>query len=253
VPSGVIVVHTAENTPDYVAFDGGAEAVARFIQGRGDPGSYHDICDSDSFIQLVTYSCEAFHVRTYNTNWHAYGVSAATRADVWPLAPKAWRDGCVNNMARAARNYAVWLYTLRGVKIPALRLTVAQARAHRPGFISHAELDPARRTDPGAGFPWAQFLRAYAAMTAQPAPVPPPVPPTGGIYVDVKLRILRQGASGGDVKSLQALLREKCGQGIVDDGQFGPATDRAVRNVQRFFRLADDGIVGARTWPCLFL
>ena len=41
-PSGVIVVHTAENVMDAVGSDTGAENVARFIQTRADPGSYHD-------------------------------------------------------------------------------------------------------------------------------------------------------------------------------------------------------------------
>jgi hypothetical protein len=160
-PSGVVVVHTAENTPDFVAFDGGAEAVARFIQGRDTPGSYHDLADSDSIIQLVRYECEAFHDAT-GTNRHSYGVSGATRADVWPLAPQEWRDGCVRNMALAARRYAAWLKARRGVVIPAKRISVASARNGTPGFISHAELDPTRRTDPGAGFPWTQFLTIFA-------------------------------------------------------------------------------------------
>jgi hypothetical protein len=259
-PSGVIVVHTAENFPDMVPADGGAEAIAAFTARRTDKaGSYHDVCDSDSIVNLVRYSCEAFHVATYNMNWHSYGVSFACRADDWPTYPARWRTAAMNNVAAACRRYAAWIGQLRGVDIPARRITVAQARAGTPGFISHGELDPGRRHDPWnnltwqqEGALWGQLLNAY---DAGPSEVPPTRPPStgGNATVAVNLRVLRQGMTGGDVKSLQALLREKAGQAIVDDGQFGPATDRAVRNVQRFFRLADDGIVGARTWPCLFL
>jgi hypothetical protein len=169
-PSGVVVVHTAENLPDFVAFDGGAEAVANFIRTRTDAGSYHDLADSDSDINLVPYDAEAFHDAT-GSNPHSYGVSGATRADVWPLTPPEWRAGCVRNMARCAARYASWLKARSGIVIPAMRITRDQSSAGVPGFISHAERDPARRTDPGAGFPWSDFLGEFARLTA-PTPGP---------------------------------------------------------------------------------
>jgi hypothetical protein len=164
--SGVVVVHTAENTPDLAAFDGGAEAVARFIVGRDDPGSYHDLCDSDSCINLVAYWNEAYHDGT-GSNRHSYGVSVATRADVWPLAPERWRDGAVKQAAAAAARYARWVKNTRGIVIPARRITRDQSERLVPGFISHAERDPSRRTDPGAAFPWRDFLSEYARLMGQ--------------------------------------------------------------------------------------
>jgi len=70
---------------------------------------------------------------------------------------------------------------------------------------------------------------------------------------NVNLPILKQGASGGAVKSLQTLLNTKAGQNLTVDGSFGPATSQAVRNVQAFFKAGVDGIVGAQTWGLLFL
>lgn len=160
-PSGVMVIHTAENTPDFVAFDGGAEAVASFIRGRSTPGSYHDLCDSDSCINLVSYDCEAYQDGT-GSNPHAWGGSVATRADVWPLAPVEWRNGAIRQLAAAAARYAKRLKAKYGITVPARRINRAQSEARMPGFISHAERDPARRTDPGAQFPWQQFLDEYA-------------------------------------------------------------------------------------------
>jgi peptidoglycan hydrolase-like protein with peptidoglycan-binding domain len=55
------------------------------------------------------------------------------------------------------------------------------------------------------------------------------------------------------VKSLQFLLNGKAKQGLGVDGVFGRKTDTAVRNVQRFFDLSVDGIVGEQTWGVLFL
>lgn len=176
-PSGVIVVHTAENTPDFVAFDGGAEAVANFIRTRTDPGSYHDLVDSDSCINLVGYDAEAYHDAT-GSNRHSYGLSVATRADVWPWAPKVWRDGAVHQAAAAAARYAFWLHARRGITIPARRINRAESEMRVPGFISHAERDPARRHDPGAGFPWPQFLAHYEHLTADLWPAPPTPDPS---------------------------------------------------------------------------
>jgi hypothetical protein len=159
-PSGVVVIHTAESAPDLTAPDGGAENVAAWISRRTDPGSYHRLCDSDSIVALVPWWFEAWHDAT-GTNPHSVGISAATRADQWPSKPQAWRDSCIGRMAFAAADYAHWLQTNHGIDIPARRVTAAQARACVPGFVSHAELDPGRRSDPGAAFPWDQLLATY--------------------------------------------------------------------------------------------
>jgi hypothetical protein len=56
---------------------------------------------------------------------------------------------------------------------------------------------------------------------------------------------LRRGASGDTVKELQRLL------GVTDDGNFGPATETAVRETQAAARVVVDGIVGPHTWEVL--
>lgn len=162
---GVVVVHTAENAPDYVALDGGAEAVARFIRDRADAGSYHELADSDSSVPMVPDDAEAFGDGTGSNPW-AWHLSVATRADAWPLAPQGWRDGAVEQAAQAAARYAHRLHARTGIVIPARRITRVESGAGASGFISHAERDPARRSDPGAEFPWAAFLARYAALTA---------------------------------------------------------------------------------------
>lgn len=69
--------------------------------------------------------------------------------------------------------------------------------------------------------------------------------------VSASLPVLRAGSTGKHVGALQALLNVKAAQGLVIDGSFGPATDRAVRNWQAYFRLGVDGIVGGVTWKTL--
>lgn len=62
---------------------------------------------------------------------------------------------------------------------------------------------------------------------------------------------LRQGSAETDwVSYLQELLRA-VGYDLVVDGDFGPATDRAVRSFQESAALTVDGWVGPITWPAL--
>lgn len=164
-PSGVVVVHTAESAPDTAGADGGAEAVARFIAGRTDYGSYHDLADSDTIVNLVPYDAEAYHDGT-GSNPHSYGVSAATQAHRWPTLPRTWRRATVRNMAKAAARYALWLEAEHGTVIPARRITREQSEARVAGFLGHGERDPGRRSDPGADFPWSTFLADYARFRA---------------------------------------------------------------------------------------
>lgn len=75
-----------------------------------------------------------------------------------------------------------------------------------------------------------------------------------GIYIPV--RELYKGMSGGDVKSLQRLLFAD-GYSVGksgDDGDFGPDTEKAVKNYQKDHGLDPDGIAGEITltelWNC---
>ena len=65
-------------------------------------------------------------------------------------------------------------------------------------------------------------------------------------------RNIKRPMKGHPVRSLQCLLRAH-GHDIAVDGDFGPATERAVRAFQSANHLTADGIVGPRTWPRLFI
>lgn len=169
-PTGCIVLHSAENVPDLNPPDTGAEAIAKFIVGRSDPGSYHVICDTDSAIQLVDFADEAFQDGTGSNPW-AIGISGAFRAGQWATLPAAWRAGMVEQMAQACLRAATWLHDIHGVNVPAVHLDRAESEAGEPGFITHALRDPARRTDPGAEC--ASLVVARYAQLISPAPNPP--------------------------------------------------------------------------------
>ena len=94
---------------------------------------------------------------------------------------------------------------------------------------------------------WAKFRYEVAALLSPkpaprptPAPTPTPTRPT-----------LRRGDNGGAVRELQTLLNRTMNARLVVDGDFGPATDTAVKAFQRARNLTVDGIVGPATWGAL--
>jgi len=62
---------------------------------------------------------------------------------------------------------------------------------------------------------------------------------------------IRRGDVAPVVRHAQCLLREIWRYNIGVDGQFGPATERAVIAHQRDCGIDDDGIVGPDTWRAL--
>lgn len=176
-PTGCIVVHTAESTPDTLGVDGGAEAVAAFIARRSDYGSYHVLADSDSRIRLVPFAQAAYGDGTGSNEW-AIHVSGATTAAAWARLSPEYRAAIVIQMALGAATAARWLKRTHGIDVPAKRITRAESEAGLPGFISHGERDPGRRSDPGEDFPWDLFLATFrkAMGYAQPAKAKPETP-----------------------------------------------------------------------------
>ncbi len=74
-----------------------------------------------------------------------------------------------------------------------------------------------------------------------PAPPQVPWPPP----------LVRQGASGGVVRTVQRLLQGRAGAVVKIDGQFGPGTTTAVEAVQLAAGIRVDGVVGPFTWAAL--
>lgn len=220
--SGVVVVHTAESLPDFSGPDLGAEGVARFIQQRSDFGSYHWLADSDSLLDLVPMEDFQAYGDGTGSNPHAIHISAATQAHRWEGLPDEWVRGTVENMALAAHRASDLLEKVHGVRIPARRISKAQSDRRVEGFITHADRDPARRRDPGEGFPWEYFFQVYRELergTKGNPPADPAPARTRGASVDDALRktsaaitalekATGSGARGRKLDAAEAELRQ---------------------------------------------
>lgn len=78
-----------------------------------------------------------------------------------------------------------------------------------------------------------------------------PAPNPYGAWPTMVKPTLRIGSEHDAVRYLERVLAEKAGQQITPDRLFTAATATAVKNLQAFFSLTVDGVVGAQTWPVI--
>jgi hypothetical protein len=122
----------------------------------------------------------------------------------------------------------------------------------------HKEWAPSRKPD-AHSIDGDDFRRMVADELAGRAAPRPPSPPDPAVLAEV-LRIIdecskhtfrRDDPKASCVETLQRVLNHKAGQGLVTDGIFGPATEAAVRNVQRIAGMAEDGVATPAVWEVL--
>ena len=95
------------------------------------------------------------------------------------------------------------------------------------------------------------FGVSYIAPKAEPELTEPNK--TNNADFTMEIRTLRLGSKGEDVRALQILLIGNgypCGKWGAD-GDFGIATENAVKEYQRKVGLTADGIAGLETWSGL--
>lgn len=220
-----IVLHVtagAQDT-DMVGIDGSAAATIRYGQTTTRDASWHAIADSDSAITCLPDSFEAFHVRGYN-QW-TLGIEICNRDARWDNKPAAWVDATLRNAAALCRAWCD-TYGIPIEKASKSDVDYAIRVGRQFGFTYHSYLDPARRIDPGATFPWARFAELLR---------------NGGV--------LSRGASGAAVANLQQLLLDR-GFNLDPwgaDGDFGAVTETALRAFQAAAGVEQTGVATGQT------
>lgn len=171
--TGATILHSSESIMDSVGPDTGAESVAKYIQGRTTPGSYHDLVDSDTGIYLVPYEHGAFHDGTGSNNW-ALSLSFALRTVDWARMTAQKRAAFLQQGALRFVAQQQWRKQV-GAPLTRLRyITKTESDAGQSGFCCHGWRDPARRSDPGtradAPFPFDEWLTACRVALTQHMP-----------------------------------------------------------------------------------
>lgn len=92
-----------------------------------------------------------------------------------------------------------------------------------------------------------RYIRGYICPDYASAADPEPATPTAKTAW-VQMPVLRKGATGGYVKTLQILLNKYAKAGLAEDGVFGSKTLVAVKAYQKSRKLSADGVVGGLTW-----
>jgi len=158
------VVHITAGLQDLDGVDDqSAEATARYAATTDRQVSWHVGSDTDSVIELLPPGYTAWHVSDYNSA--CYGHEFSKLHVRWGEMPPTWVDATLRQAARHAAAIAV-RYGIPIRHATRAELDRAIATGGPPvGFIEHSVLDPTRRSDPGADFPWTRFLelvRHYA-------------------------------------------------------------------------------------------
>lgn len=261
-PILLAVMHITAGIDDYDGDDKSAEATVAYSASTSVKASYHGIVDSDSIIDCLpdSYTAWAQGVTGYSFNAPALSLEIGKATTDWTKAPAKWVEATLRNAAKW------WAPRVKAHKIP-LRVLTDRDEIQRlinagtpVGFTEHWRLSPATRWDAGrvgsrTTFPWDQFfgyvreeLGQAPATKPGPAPAPATKPAASGTPV------LRRGSKGAAVKAVQSGLKKHfpayAGR-LVVDGDYGPATEAAVREFQRRSGIAADGVVGPATWRAL--
>ena len=244
---------------------GAAEWCAGYFRGSKAPkASAHYYVDADSTIQGVLERDTAFAAPGANADGiqieHA-GYARQTAgdwADAYSLA--MLRDQSAPLMAGICARHG----------IPIRHLTDAQLRAGQAGLIGHVQASRVYKLsshwDPGTSFPWDDYLtwvRNAAADRAAPASIVKPAAPAGPPTEPRGPFPLAAGHwygvdDGGPRSHSGKRVADRFAIGLIqnkvkvtNDGRFGPATARAVRDWQKTHGLVADALVGKTTWAAM--
>jgi N-acetyl-anhydromuramyl-L-alanine amidase AmpD len=233
----LVVIHTMEMDEKGDT----AESCAQWFANPRAQVSAHYCVDDDSVVQCVREEDIAWHAPGANHN--GIGVEHAGRA---AQTARDWADAYSQAMLALSAKLVGDVVTRNHV--PIVWLQPSDLLAGRRGITSHMNVSKAFKRsshwDPGSGFPIEKYLAAVRAAAGK-----------GGRaeHLQQGPPLLRQGATGWQVKRLQTMLRQagELPAPAPIDGIFGDLTRAAVFAFQADHGLEKDGIAGPVTWRAL--
>lgn len=249
-----IVIHTME-APELVDT---AENVAAYFQRRSVQASAHYCIDANSIVQGVrlqdtAWACPGFNASGLQLEHAGYAAQNAGQ----------WDDDYSARMLHRSAQLAADLAD--DYDIPIRHLSVTQVRNQNPaGFMGHWDATRARiggntHTDPGAHFPWADYLdlvNAYRSGTTPTAPAAPGAAHwVAGPRVVSHWQKLEGTTIDGRISSQDAGHRDCMPATNWTTVQWSPAGHAAgsqlITAAQRRLGVSDDGIAGPVTWHAI--
>lgn len=146
---------------DLLGPDNSAEGVVRYAATTDREVSWHSSSDTDSYIYLLPYNYTAFQCINYNSSTAGHEISKL-ETNWTDDNPEVVKRRLIKAADAIRPNMLAYGIPFR--KATKAELDHAIATDGPPvGLISHWELDPDRRSDPGLShgvdtFPWDQFI-----------------------------------------------------------------------------------------------
>lgn len=163
-PLIAITVHITAGAEDLDTLaDQSAENVTAYAANTDRDVSWHSSSDADTFLYLLPPHYTAWHATAYNSC--TYGHEISKRHTDWRTVPAEWRKKTLQKAAECLRP-VVEQYKIPLRKATRAEVDRAKATGQPAGFVSHAELQPQDRTDPGwvgnvDTFPWDEFFSYF--------------------------------------------------------------------------------------------
>lgn len=209
--------------------DSSAERTAAYAASTDREVSWHSGSDTDSNFLLLPDSYTAYQCQGYNSITIGHEIS---KRDVsWADEDPAWVTETLVQAAMCLRPRLLALH-IPFVHATKRQLDLAKGTGKPVGLISHSQLDPTRRSDPGPDFPWDRFIKLLG---------------TGITQKDRWLGLKNPPMTGQDVGNVQNYLRSKGYKGVMRPFVYDRGTAAGVAEYQHNRGIEERG-VGPITW-----
>jgi N-acetylmuramoyl-L-alanine amidase len=192
----------------YTGMPTGEGALKRLLDPASEVSAHYLIWEDGAIDQLVAESKRAWHAG--KATWK--GETDLNSASIGVEIVNPGHDG--GSPRYADRQIAATIALARDV---CARFAIAPERV-----LAHSDVAPARKRDPGEGFPWERLWRGGVGRWTEPAPI-------SGVP------LFAHEEEGPPVRALQALLA-LYGYGAEITGRYDLQTRQVVAAFQRHFR-----------------
>ena len=201
--------------------------------------SYYPISNYSSKEQILDNLREYMDVDSLGIMQNAY----ATVSDV--LNDNVWEFNGGLYLVRGGRGYGVFNYDPQTLKIVSFDETTCEAECDLMRFGDYFDSVQTISFEKRSGR-WIITHVAKAQSSADPYTITAETRADRSLYPRPE-RTLERGSQGEDVKYVQAMLVVMNYDGVVVDGDFGPATEAALMRWQKNHSLTQTGVVDADT------